>query len=90
MRSLKKWFNRTSPFVILSVIIIIVMLYELIFAGFGREEWRYPFLSRLLIFLIGIVVSDLVLKTLISSRNYWIWIIETFLCLALLYFWIVS
>jgi hypothetical protein len=61
----------------------------LIFERGGPDEWRYPFLLRLLFFLVLIVVSDVILKRFIE-KNYWLWIIELIMCLGFLYYWIIS
>ena len=85
---IKKWFARTSPFVLLSVISAFLLLYQLIFAG-GAKEWRHPLLAELLFLVVLFVVIDIVLKQFIQ-KNYWLWIIELLLCLGLIYYWIVT
>jgi hypothetical protein len=50
---------------------------------------RYPLLLKLLFFIIIIVITDFILKHLIS-RNYLLWIIEILMSLSLLYYWIVT
>lgn len=84
-----KGFFRTSPFLILSFCTAFILLYQLIFERGGPDEWRHPLLLTLLFFLILIVVSDLVLKHFIK-KNSWLWVIELFMCLGFIYYWIVT
>lgn len=85
----KKWFARTSPFVILSVVTAFILLYQVVFESGGPDEWRHPLLLRLLFFLILIIIADLILKHFIQ-RNYWLWIAELFISLGFIYYWIVT
>ncbi len=85
----KKWLVRTSPFVILSLFAAAVLLYELVLEPGVPEGLRYPLLLKLLFFIIIIVITDFILKHLIS-RNYLLWIIEILMSLSLLYYWIVT
>jgi hypothetical protein len=82
-------FARPSPFVILSIVAAFLFLYQLIFESGGPDEWRHPLLLRLLLFVFLLVVADLVLKHFIQ-KHYWLWLIELFLCLVLIYYWIVT
>jgi hypothetical protein len=85
----KKWFGRLSPFVILSVFTVFIILYQLIFAPAGVTEWRDQLLFRLLGFLVLIVVIDVSLKHFIK-KTLFIWLAEIFVSLAFVYYWIVS
>lgn len=87
---IKKWFNRVTPFVMLSVVLLLLILYFLIIERRVSEGFGYWSVLRIIIFLATVIVIDLALKYLISRKNYLIWIIEMFLCLGLLYYWIVS
>ena len=89
LNMIRKWIVRTTPFVILSLICTVVLLYELIIERDGPAEWRDSLLFKLLFFLVAIILTDVVLKYFIKTRNYWIWIIEAFLCLGFIYYWIV-
>ena len=87
---IKKWFQNTTPFVILSVFAAIIILYEIVFEGAGFAEWRVPVIFKLLIFLAVIIIIDVILKFYIKCSNAWIWFIELFSCLGFIYYWIIS
>jgi hypothetical protein len=85
---LKKWLERISPFVILSVITGLLLTSQLLFVS-GPGEWKTQSslkIAGLLLLLIGL---DVVLKVILK-RNLWLWILELFLCLVLFYYWIVT
>lgn len=86
----KKWLTRTTPFVVIALFSAIVLLYQFITQGGGPDGWRYPFLLRLLFFILFIIAVDLILKYAIATKTFWIWVVEIFLCLGLLYYWIVT
>jgi hypothetical protein len=86
---LKKWFTRTTPFVVIAVISAIVILVELIIERGGPEGIRLPLLLKLFFFLVTISAIDVLLK-FYFKKNYNIWIIEIIMCLGLFYYWIVT
>lgn len=86
---LKKWFTRTSPFVILAVVSAFILLYQTIFERGGPDGWKYPLLGKLFFLVVIIVAIDLILKRLIQ-KNYLLWTIELLLCLGVVYYWIVT
>lgn len=90
LNMIKKWFNRTTPFVILSVIVLFGVLYMLLIERRALEGLGYALISRTLVFLAAIIVVDLSLKYMMPKTNYRIWVIELILCLSLLYYWIVA
>lgn len=85
----KKWFTRTSPFLILSVPCAFLILFHLVFGNDGQFEWKRQFIFRLFYALLFLVVLDVLLKNLLN-KNYWLWITEIVLCLGFVYYWIVS
>jgi hypothetical protein len=86
----KRWFNRITPFVIIAVVTSLFVLFQIIFGYATLDAWKYPILWKLLLFLLATIIIDVLLKYTIKKKNYWIWIIESFLCLVLVYYWIVS
>lgn len=86
---LKKWFARTSPFLVLSLVTAFLLVYQTVFEHGGADEWRHPLILRLLLFLILLVGIDLILKYVIK-KNAWLWGIELLLCLGLFYYWIIT
>ena len=86
---IKKWITRTTPFVILAVITVVIMLAELIIERGGPEGFRSRLLMRLFIFLVVIIAVDVLLK-IYFRKTYSIWIIETIMCLGLFYYWLVT
>lgn len=89
-KMIKKWFTRTTPFVIISVITSFIILYSLLVEKGGTEGFRLSLVLRLFFFLLAIILLDIVLKFYISKKTFLIWILETLLCLALVYYWIIT
>ncbi len=87
---IKKWYSRPTPFVILSVIVTIVLLFGLLAERGGTDGWRYLFIHSLLPALIIMLAIDLLLKWVIKKATKWIWIIEAILTLGFVYWWIVT
>ncbi len=87
---IKRWFSRTTPFVILSVIIIIVLLVNLIVERGGTDAWQYLVIYSLLPSLIIMLIIDLLLKWAIKKATKWIWIIEVILMSGFAYWWIIT
>ncbi|MDQ6814389.1 MAG: hypothetical protein M3040_11670 [Bacteroidota bacterium] len=86
---IKKWFARTSPFLLLSIIIAFLFVYQLLFERGGSNEWAHPWLLKLLFLFFLSIILDLILKHYIS-KNVWLWTIELLLCLGFIYYWIIS
>jgi hypothetical protein len=86
----KKWYSRTTPFVLLALSGAIVLLYEVIVERGGPEGWRYPLLTKLFGYLVVIVLIDIALKIFIRMRTYVIWLIELLLLLIAFYGWVIS
>jgi hypothetical protein len=87
---IKRWYSSPTPFVILSVIVIIILLYGLIAEREGTEGWRYLAIHTLLPALILMIVIDLLLKWTIRKATKWIWLIEAILILGFVYWWVVT
>jgi hypothetical protein len=86
---IKKWFLRTTPFVILAVITAMLFVFQMVFAKTAFNDWKYNILIKLFLFLVFVVAVDVLLKWALK-KNSWLWAIELFLCLALVYGWIIS
>jgi len=86
---LKKRLFITTPFLIISILSLLWILYELIIERGGFEGWGLLTIYSILPFLIGIIIVDLVLKLLLKTAVKWMWLIEGFLLLGLVYYWIV-
>lgn len=83
----KKWLGRLSPFVVLSVVTALLFFAQLILAK--GAEWKFAVSLKLFTFLLVLLVLDFVFK-LAFTKDYVLWVVELFLCLALLYYWVIS
>jgi hypothetical protein len=86
---LKQRLLRTSPFLIFYVLGLLWIIYELIFGRVGADGWGDLAIYSVLPFIILFIVVDVVLKLSIKKSVVWLWVIEAFLSLALIYYWIV-
>lgn len=83
---IKKSIFRISPFVVLAVLLL---LFEVLFSHNPSGEGIRILMLRPFLLVGLLVLSDIVLKRVIS-KNKWLWTIELGMCLALLYYWVVS
>jgi hypothetical protein len=86
---LKKWFARKTPFLILSIVGCIVLMYEIGFDTHESNQLKSSLLFKLLFLIIAMALADTILKRFFI-KNTWVWIIEILMCFGLLYYWIVS
>ena len=84
----KKWFSRTTPFVIIAVITTVIVVFAL-FTNSAAKYWQFPLLLKAIVFVAAIVVFDVFLK-FYFTKTYPIWIIEMVGCLGLFYYWLVT
>ena len=86
---LKRRLFKTTPFLILYVLGLLGIIYQLI-TEFGRvDSWGYMAIFAVLPFIIAMIIIDVLLKAFIKQSMKWVWIIEAFLSLVLIYYWIV-
>jgi hypothetical protein len=86
---LKQRLFKTTPFLLLYVFGLFGIVYQLIVEFAGPQSWGHMAVFAVLPFIVAMIIIDLLLKTFIKQSMKWIWIIESFLSLALVYYWIV-
>ena len=86
---LKKRLLRTTPFFIFYLLGMLWIMYELIFERGGAEGWAELAIYSILPLIVLLIIVDVVLKLLIKTSLVWIWVLEAFLSLGLVYYWIV-
>jgi hypothetical protein len=86
----KKWLFKTTPFLILSILIVLAILYQAIIEKEHPEGLGYLAIHAALPFAFAMLIIDVTLKLVIKKSIKIIWVIEGLLSLVLLYCWIIT
>jgi hypothetical protein len=85
---LKQRLFKTTPFFIFYILGLLTIFYQFILQLVNTERWGYLAIFSIMPVVAGMIVVDVVLKGIVRKVK-WIWLIEGFLCLGLIYLWII-
>jgi hypothetical protein len=84
------WLKIITPFIILSILFLLAIVYLIITQGEGPEATGYSIILNALAAVAVMLITDFLLKKKLKVKLGWIWVIEALLMLVLVYGWIVS
>jgi hypothetical protein len=88
--NIQRLIKNTTPFIILSILALLVLVYFLLIERGSSEAMAGLFIVFPLTAIGVMLAVDFSLKRMLKTKPGWIWLIEIILMLACIYWWIIT